>query len=533
MSVRLHVEPPGSAPFERDLEGEEIVIGRSDAVGLTVSDTGVSRQHARLFQRDGRWWIEDLGARNGTKLNERLLTAPAMVRPGDRIGVGQTIIRIDSPTDPRHGSHPGARAQTPALDAEGDRQAGRLQLLNEIHRALATPISLSALLDLILERCFDLLHPEEGVILLRGKDGQMRQAATRQPRGAKGDVLVSRRIIDEVAGKGTPALVMDAAIDERFAGSQSIIMSGLKSVLAAPLTDADGTIGLIALSSRASVRQFAAPDLDMLVSLASAAVLRVRNAALTEEAAVRRVLEHELSLAHDMQMAMLPRRLPDRPEIELAASLEPARSVGGDLYDFVVDDERLWFIVGDVSGKGVGAALYMAVAKTLFRATVHPAATVAGVVDRMNRELCRDNDQMMFVTTIVGHLTFSTGEVVMADAGHNPALRLDRSGALSYVDLPKGMALGVVDDVVFVERALTLEPGEALVLYTDGATDARDPAGDLFGAARVERAVAAAAAAGESMAALVNALVRAVDDFANGAPREDDLTVLAFRYRGT
>ena len=524
MSVRLRVEAPGITPFEREVEGPEIIIGRAAGAGLSITDSGVSRQHARLFERDGRWWIEDLGARNGTRLNEQRLATPAMLRPGDRIGIGETIVVLDPAAEPPH------RLQAAAAGSEGALQAGRLQLLNEIHRALATPISLPALLDLILERCFDLLHPEEGVILLRGKDGRMQQAATRRLQGSPGDVLVSRRIIDEVAGKGTPALVLDAAVDERFASSESIMMSGVKSVLAAPLTDADGTIGLIALCSRASVRQFAPPDLEMLVSLASAAVLRVRNTALAEEAAARRVLEHELSLAHDMQMAMLPRRLPDRPEIQLAASLEPARSVGGDLYDFVVQGDQFWFIVADVSGKGVAAALYMAVAKTLFRAVVQADTSVAEVVERMNRELCRDNDQMMFVTAVVGQVTLSTGDVVMTDSGHNPMLLVTRAGRVNTVELPKGMALGVVDDFVFRQQTFTLEPGDALVLYTDGATDARDPAGELFGMARLEQAVRAAPAA--SMEAFVSAIVRAVDEFSDGAPPEDDLTVLAFRYLG-
>ena len=167
MSVRLRVEGPGIAPFEREVEGPEIIIGRAAGAGLSITDSGVSRQHARLFERDGRWWIEDLGARNGTRLNEQRLTTPAMLRPGDRIGIGETIIQLDPAAEPPH------RVQPTAAGSEGALQAGRLQLLNEIHRALATPISLPALLDLILERCFDLLHPEEGVILLRGKDGRM------------------------------------------------------------------------------------------------------------------------------------------------------------------------------------------------------------------------------------------------------------------------------------------------------------------------------------------------------------------------
>jgi len=340
-------------------------------------------------------------------------------------------------------------------------------------------------------------------------------------------IFVSRRIVDEVIGKGNPVVVLDAAADTRFAGSESIVTSGLKSVLAAPLADAAGTIGLIALSSRMHVRQFTDADLEMLSSLASAAALRVRNVALAEEAAARRVLEHELSLAHDMQMAMLPRRLPSRPELEMAAALTPARSVGGDLYDCIEDADGVWFIVADVSGKGVAAALYVAVAKTLFRATVQNAAGVADVVGRMNRELCRDNEQMMFVTAIVGRVTFAAGTVVACDAGHNPALVVKPGGRVTPVDLGKGVALGVVEDHVFTERSLQLESGDTLLLYTDGITDARNRQGEMFGSARLEQI--AGYVANLPVGEMVPALVSAVNRFADGAPPDDDLTVVAMR----
>ncbi len=289
-------------------------------------------------------------------------------------------------------------------------------------------------------------------------------------------------------------------------------------------------MGMIALVSRVSVRPFSQQDLDMLESLAAAAALRVRNVALAEQAAARQVLERELALAHDMQMSMLPRRMPDRPEVDLAATLKPARSVGGDLYDFVLDDDRLWFIVGDVAGKGVGAALYMAVAKTLFRATVRGTGRLTDVVGSLNRHLCDENDQMIFVTAMVGHLSLSTGEVALTDAGHNPAFLIDGTGRVSSPDVPKGVALGVVEEATYREGRLVLEPGDTLLLYTDGATDARDSTGALYGDERLRHAVAAHAGAGPD--ALVAGVIGAIDEFAAAGPPEDDVTLLALAYRG-
>jgi serine phosphatase RsbU (regulator of sigma subunit) len=536
MSARVVVEPPDKAPFERDLDAQEIIVGRGATAGIVVPDSSVSRQHAKLFQRDGRWWAEDLGATNGTLLNDKPLTKATVLEPGDRLKVGGSTLRFlpasiapATPIAPPPAT--GGIAATGPAAVPGDRQAARFATLNEIHRALATPISLTELLELILQRSFAVLHPEEGVILLKQPDGTFKPAASRGSYGSSGNVLISRRLVDEVAGKQKPALVLDAALDERFAGSQSIVAAGVRSVVAAPLCDAEGTMGLIALTSRASVRQFAEADLDLLMSLASAAALRVRNVALTEEAAARRVLERELALAHDMQMAMLPRGMPDRPEIRMAAALTPARSVGGDLYDFVADDEGLWFLIADVSGKGVAAALYVAVLKTLFRVTVQTQKDLAEILRVMNHELGRDNDQMMFVTAIIGRLVFDTGQISAVDAGHNPAFVVGSRGDVTATKLEKSIALGVDPDAVFKVSGFRLDAGSTLLLYTDGATDARNTAGEIFGADRLQRAVAGSL--GRTATDLVHATVKAVSKFAAGAPPEDDLTLLAIEYLGT
>lgn len=368
------------------------------------------------------------------------------------------------------------------------------------------------------------------MILLRGPDGTLVTAASRRASDDAGEVVISRRIIDEVMGKAKPALVLDAALDDRFAGSDSIMIAGVRSVVAAPLIDAEGTLGLISVCSRASVRQFNEQDLDMLVSLASAAALRVRNVALVEAAADRRVMDHELEIAHEMQMAMLPRHLPERPEIAVAARLQPARSVGGDLYDFILDGHRLWFIVGDVAGKSVAAALYMAVAKTLFRAIAPGHTDAAEVAARMNRELSRDNERMVFVTALLGWLDITTGEVEIVDAGHNPAVALDARARALPLAIPKCVALGVVEAFVFTAGRVQLEAGAMLVLYTDGVTDARSTSGEMFGADRLDRAIARVA--GLAPEALVQSIIETVNAFAAGAPPEDDLTLLVLQYRG-
>ena len=506
----------------------EVIIGRASTAGVVINDSSVSRQHARFVFREETWWIEDLGATNRTQLNGSTIEGATAIRPGDRLKMGGTFLHVlaDSPTGPVANE---AEPVSTVYNA-GSRQAERLRTLNEIHRALATALSLPELLQLILDRSFDVLRPEEGMILLRTPAGAFELAASRRLPSVKTPMVISRRLIDEVAGKSKPALVLDAAIDERFAGSDSIMASGIRSVLAAPFVDAAGILGLIALCSRASVRRFSENDLELLVSLASAAALRVRNVALAEEAAARKVFEHELAIAHDLQMSMLPRALPARPEIALAARLQPARSIGGDLYDFVEEGTRLWFIVADVAGKSVAAALYMAVAKTLFRASIAGSANVADVASRMNHELSRDNERMTFVTAIVGCLDLASGAVALVDAGHNPVVLISPVGAITAPGLTKCPALGVVADYPYSESHVELAPGTTLVLYTDGATDARNASGEQFGSDRLDRAFASAARMAPD--AIVSHVAAAVERFEAGAPPEDDLTLLALQYRG-
>ena len=545
-TIHLRIEPPGSPASDRDCVDGSLTFGRGGGADVVVNDDSMSRSHARLVYEGQVWFVEDLGARNGTFVNGERLEGRRPVAYGDVLKMGATVVRVSGKevAPPETGAlglgDLGSSIFRPIteLAGEGDLNAGaptrvaaRLKAINDFHRALAGPISLDALLELLLERLFAVLQPEEGVILLRQSDGTMATAASRRLPNATGELLVSRKLVSEVADKGTAALVTDLAIDERFAGAQSIIGSGIRSILAAPISDAQGSVGMVAIYSRAHVRRFGEEDLELLVSLASAAALRLRNVALSEEAAARRVQDHELVLAHDIQMAMLPRKFARRPELEIAAALIPARAVGGDLYDFLVIDDRLWFIVADAAGKGVSAALFMAVTRTLFRAIAHSESTVAAVVGRMNAELARDNDQQFFVTALVGRLDLASGELTYVNAGHLPPLRSSSSGTISALDAGEGgIALGVLDDAVYGEGSATLSTGDVLLLFTDGVTEAINGSEELFSDSRLRQQFAANAA--KPAAQMVDRLVESVNRFAAGAPQEDDITILALRYRG-
>ncbi|CAN5727696.1 SpoIIE family protein phosphatase [soil metagenome] len=543
-TLRITIEPPGGPPADRDCSGGMLTFGRGTDSDVVVADHSMSRHHARIEAEAAGWIVEDLGARNGTFVNGVRIQGRHPLAPGDVIKMGATLVRVSEPGMERPGAlgvgDLGSSIFRRVEDIAGDldesgaaptRVAARLKALNDFHRAMAEPISLDALLELLLERLFAALHPEEGVILLRQPDGTLATAASRRLAGASGDLLVSRRLISEVVDKGTAALVTDLALDERFAGSDSIIGSGIRSILAAPISDTAGTVGMVAIYSRAHVRRFGEEDMELLVSLASAAALRIRNVALADEAAARRVQDRELALAHEIQMAMLPRHLADRPEIDMGAALIPARAVGGDLYDFLLIGDTLWFIVADAAGKGVSAALFMAVTRTLFRAVAQSASSVSAVVTRMNAELARDNERQFFVTALVGCLELRSGELTYAAAGHPHPLRASGGHPPASADAVEGgIALGVVEDAVYDEARLTLLDGDVLLLFTDGVTEAINAGGELFSDARLLQSFAASAA--RPAREIVSRLVNDVTFFAAGQPQEDDITVFALRYHG-
>jgi sigma-B regulation protein RsbU (phosphoserine phosphatase) len=248
-------------------------------------------------------------------------------------------------------------------------------------------------------------------------------------------------------------------------------------------------------------------------------------------------LEEELIAARKLQMAMVPQSFPapsaDFP-IDLHASMEPAREVGGDLYDFfVTDDGKLCFLVGDVSGKGMPAALFMARAKSLIRIATDlmrspdgASASPADIIARVNRELCQDNGDMMFVTLFFAMLRPATGEVEFCNAGHNPPYHLNGQGAVA-IEGGKGIILGVNPDAVYATGRLSLGAGEGIYVFTDGVTEANNPAEELFGERRLEAVLHVAAAA--PSAEIVTAVAEAVRGFVSSALPFDDITMLAIR----
>jgi phosphoserine phosphatase RsbU/P len=402
-----------------------------------------------------------------------------------------------------------------------------LAILNDVHRTLATSITRDDLLDTILDRVFNHLRPEQAAIFLKSRDGNLERVAGRTT-AAEDDFVVSQKLSAEVVGRGMAALVHDLEVDHRFADAQSLIAAGIRSVLAAPLADPSGTLGMIVLGSSARVRFFNEDDMELLSSLASVAALRIRNLALAEEAAERRRLQREVALARVIQNALIPDKLPSIPGYELYGANLPSQGVSGDYFEVSErrKDDECALLIADVSGKGIAASLLTAYLEALTAPAIEIGLAPEQVFVQVSTRLFRRTPPERFATALLVIVEPATGRLRYANAGHNPALLLRADGTVEYLE-GTGAPLGLLPLAEYRGVEMELGRGDTLVLYTDGYTEAVDPADDEFGLERLE-----ALCRTDShlpLGELATALNAALDSFVDGVPFADDRTLVMLR----
>ena len=548
----LTVEPSQGDAFERRVEGGSLTIGRSSRAGLVLADALLSREHARIYREGRGWTIADLQSRNGTRLNGDLVTEPKRIRRGDvvtlggcTLTIGAGLEQLSTPT-PSSGALKGRSYLRPASDilksnalnmkalaaAEHDqfrRFAERLQTLIEVNRALASTVALDDLLDLILSRAFQQLKPEEGAVFLTRKDGSVYRAVSR-PAAAEGQALfASRTLSEEVVARGQAALVQDAQLDERFGSAESVVRAGVHSLIAAPFLEPDGTtLGMIALCSRSVARQFQEDDLELLTSLASVAALRIRNVALVEEAALRRKLDDEISLARAIQVALYPKTIAQPEGYEVVAFNLPSRTVSGDLFQVLTrkDGKECVLFVADVSGKGIGAALLTASLEALAAAPIEAGRSPDRIFSRVSTLLHRRTSPEKYATALLAVVHLQSGRVDYANAGHNPGLLAEERGSLRSLHAT-GVPLGMFPNADYRCETFTLNCGDSLILFTDGIVEAQNSQGEEFGAERLEGVVMEHRHS--SARELAQAIEHDLDAFIQGVPFADDRTLVIVR----
>jgi sigma-B regulation protein RsbU (phosphoserine phosphatase) len=407
----------------------------------------------------------------------------------------------------------------------------RLALLYRLSQTFNSSLDLQEVLNRVMDEVIAVMHAERGFVMLRDSDGSL---SFRVARGMDCETIndpqfqVSRGVVARVAHEGEPVLTSDAQRDDRFSMRESVQALGLRSILCVPLVVRDRISGVVYVDNRMQAGIFEQPDLELLTSIASSAAIAIENARLYLVAVEKGRIERELQMAHEVQAGLLPRKTPRVPGWEFAVLWQPARQVAGDYYDFLPGPTgRLGLVIADVSDKGMPAALFMALTRSIVRASLDGASSPAAGIAQANRLICADSTGGMFVTLFYALLDPVTRELTYVNGGHHPPL-LCRIGQGELTQLARtGMALGVIDDTAFAQETIHLELGDFLVLYTDGVTDATDIHGQSFGTQRLQRVILEHRE--RPAGGVVTALKEAIDDFVGASAPYDDIAILVVR----
>jgi phosphoserine phosphatase RsbU/P len=384
----------------------------------------------------------------------------------------------------------------------------RLALLYRVSQTFNSSLDLGEVLNRVMDEVITITGAERGFVMLRDEpEGAL---AFQVARGMDQRVIedpqfqISRSVVEQVAQDGQPILTSDAQQDDRFSMRTSVTNLRLRSILCVPLAVKGRWIenveqrpqlgvarnppyhhpfGVIYVDNRLRAGIFTEDDLDLLIAIASSAAIAIENARLYQLAVEKGRLERELQMAREVQANLLPHETPNLPGWAFVARWKPARTVAGDYYDFIPHENapHLGIVIADVTDKGMPAALFMALTRNTVRASVNSATSPAEGITRANRLICADATGGMFVTLFYASLNPENGTLTYVNAGHNPPLLYKaeipgndtQTDSDTLVRLDRtGMALGVLADAVYEQRTLHLVPGDFLVLYTDGVTDA-------------------------------------------------------------
>ena len=518
-------------------------IGRRSVADLQVVSTDVSREHAEIARDGEQWVLRDKGSRYGTFVNGEAVSERSLAH-GDRIRLGRTdAIELVFMTDVTHSSS-GLRDAT--SDMTDLRQMAAI--MNGL-RALGSGRVLDEVLTLVLDSAIDVTKAERGFIMLATLDGvHGKPAGELEFKVARGrnrvtlpgqSFTTSAKIPREVFQTGQIRIVGDLMDGDLAGMHDGTIAIGIRHVLCVPLRVTpmaavgaeDSTakvIGVLYLDGRERSTMLSSATRSSLEAFATQAALAIESARLYAESAEKARIERDLRIAADIQRALLPEPQFETPTMDLAAASIPCRTVGGDFYDYLELGERGFAVaLGDVAGKGPPAALLAATVQSNFVAQAPVSGDPAETMARLNKALLRRAIEARFATMFYGAIT-PDGRLSYSNAGQDPPLVITRDG-IAWLEAG-GPVLGLLSIATYEYDTIALQPGDLVIICSDGVSEARNTAGDEFGRDRFVEAVRGCHGARPD--AVLEQLMAAVKTFAEGAPQADDITAMVLRYRG-
>jgi len=554
------------------MAAERNIIGRHPTCQVVLTSNVVSRQHAQVLEGHGSFYIEDLRSRNGTYVNERKIDGRTELHDGDQIRLCDVVLQfimfptvtvapqgtldglpkpfeadIDSMKSglldhsqlfgiseadvvPFEGSTSIRRRASDSVARSAVDPSVKLKAILEISQALGRELQVESVLPKMLVTLFNIFpQAEQGFVLLKDQESnRLKVKASRTRGGAEAEtVAVSMTVVRHVLQTRESILSGNVSDDSRFKKSTALSKMRITSMMCAPLlTQDDEGLGVIQIVTRDDDRAFSEEDLDLLSSLASQASMAIENARLHEEHVERRELERDLEFATQVQLGFLPKSRPNLPDYTFHDYYEAALSVGGDYFDYLsLADGRIAMAIGDVAGKGMPAALLMARLYSSMRFQLLTKKTVEEAVAGLNEEISSSGLGHRFITFMLMLIDPNSHTVKIVNAGHLPPLLRKQDGTI--IPLAKSVAslpLGIEPDLTFESETVSIDPGDSLLAYTDGVSEAMNPGREIFG---TERLIEVFKGCSGTISETVEAIVESVEEFMGDMASRDDTCIIA------
>ncbi len=546
----LEVANPGRPPETVPITQSPFLIGRGAETGnhLQLDDRRISRRCAAIVHADGAYWLEDRGHRLGIFVNGERIDR-SVLKDGDLIQFGlDDCCEITFHTAAATAELEGMLTRIGSLPAIGkmpDAGLSKLNLLLEATSLLHSQLPLDAVLSTMLDHAISITHADRGLLMEPDTDNalKVRLARNNKSENIPLDALKpSQTALKQALDRQAAVITGDLNLaDIDLKGAESIMIQNLRSVVAIPLysmprANAEQSeamkrgqlLGAVYLDSR-KTSAFSDVDRQILDVLGVEAASILDNARLVERERERQKMEQELNIARDIQQALLPRGLRDFPHLAVTGVNYPCLDVGGDYFDvFPIDENRTAFLIADVSGKGLGAALLTTMLQGALSGMTLGTDPVL-VFNHINKFLCEHAEVGRYATMFFGIID-RDGTLNYIRGGH-PSPLLVRRGEVSELYTEGSFPVGLVEQAEFFATTVKLEPEDTLVLFSDGITEAENPERELFGDARVMKTLAGWQE--ESLETVKRLLLETITTFARGAAQTDDMTVLVVRYRAS
>ena len=543
------------------------VIGRHTECDIVLTEESVSRKHARVFEDGTKFFVEDLQSTNGTFVNGQLadrvpLKDKDLLATGNfqftfyenddadvsddvanpDTALGRTILTFGKAQEVET-SQIINMIEAKDFDLKNDaRQLAerkdldalqkRLSVINHVASTMADSLDLNDILDNVLEALFDVFtQAERGFVLqIDPKSGNLASRAVRYAAGKEQDeIMLSRTIVNAAMQDRKSILSSDAAHDDRFSAGHSIMDLNIHSVMCAPILYQDDLMGLIQIDTSSVTRSFTEEDLGLLTAVASQSALVLSNANMHDERMREQRIRQDLHFASNVQQSFLPQKFPSVDGYKFHAFYTSAYEVGGDFYDLIDAGEgRVRVIVGDVSGKGVSAALLMARVTSAIKSYAFRDLPTTEIMTLVNRQMELALESR-FITIFYGSLDAATGRMEFVNGGQVPPIIRRIDGSCEVIEEPSCFPLGVMEEIDFESATIELAPGDLLFLCSDGVIEALDEDENCYGTDRLVEIVSKAGADPEAVIKTVHADIQS---FIGSAAQSDDLTMLVLGRTG-